>query len=183
MRNFFILILAVSFFIPINSCKKGDEDPFLSLVSREKRIKGDWTIKSFTVNGEDQLNIKDTYSGYSSLCESYYTHISTDKVNLMIFSFSDNFKWTTIGHYSDSYDYDYSAYCSDDYYEDDYNDISTGTWYFENDKEKIRILIPDDDINISFDIIGLSSKDLHLRGLADFVGDDAMDILEIKAEK
>ena len=50
MKKNLIVFLCFILIIPfINSCKKGDEDPFISLRSRESRLKGKWKLTSGTV--------------------------------------------------------------------------------------------------------------------------------------
>ncbi len=47
-----LLAIALMCFIiapVLNSCKKGDEDPFLSLKSRKGRLAGEWTLDSGTL--------------------------------------------------------------------------------------------------------------------------------------
>jgi len=49
MKNNFILLMVVLFATPLfNSCKKGSEDPFISLRSRASRLKGEWVLTSGT---------------------------------------------------------------------------------------------------------------------------------------
>ncbi len=50
MKNFKIalfLVLAAAFILP--SCKKGENDPFMSIHSRKARVVGVWTLKSGTI--------------------------------------------------------------------------------------------------------------------------------------
>lgn len=51
MRKYLILLLGFILTMPIiNSCKKGADDPFISLRSREGRLKGEWNLTSGTAN-------------------------------------------------------------------------------------------------------------------------------------
>lgn len=45
MKNITLLFLAITFF---SGCKKGEEDPFLSLRSRKARVVGEWTSSSIS---------------------------------------------------------------------------------------------------------------------------------------
>lgn len=47
-KSFFYLTLG--FFFIITSCRKGDEDPFLSLSTRKARITGEWEMTSLVYN-------------------------------------------------------------------------------------------------------------------------------------
>ena len=47
MKKTMLAFLAVGLLIATPSCKKGENDPFLSLKSRKARIAGDWSITGF----------------------------------------------------------------------------------------------------------------------------------------
>ncbi|OQA01464.1 MAG: hypothetical protein BWY70_00369 [Bacteroidetes bacterium ADurb.Bin408] len=52
VNKILVLLLVAVFAIPIlNSCKKGEGDPSLSLRSREGRLKGEWKLVSGTETG------------------------------------------------------------------------------------------------------------------------------------
>ncbi len=44
-KNLIILTIILLFSV-LNSCKKGEDDPFFSLLSRKQRLAGKWTLKS-----------------------------------------------------------------------------------------------------------------------------------------
>ncbi|MEY5035195.1 MAG: hypothetical protein RLZZ110_212 [Bacteroidota bacterium] len=44
MKNVLLSILVFCMLIPFNACKKGDDDPFISLRSRNQRLIGKWKI-------------------------------------------------------------------------------------------------------------------------------------------
>ncbi len=62
-----IIVLAVAAFA-ISSCKKGENDPFLTFHSRDARLTQNWKLVSFngtsveTLNGED-INVEYTFDG------------------------------------------------------------------------------------------------------------------------
>ncbi|MBC7425965.1 MAG: hypothetical protein H7321_05465 [Bacteroidia bacterium] len=47
-------IVALTVFPAMQSCKKGEDDPGLSLRSRKQRITNDWTLTKVEKNGENQ---------------------------------------------------------------------------------------------------------------------------------
>ena len=52
VNKILVLLLVAVFAIPmLNSCKKGEGDPFLSLKSREGRLKGEWKLTEGTETG------------------------------------------------------------------------------------------------------------------------------------
>lgn len=59
-----ILVVAAT----ITSCKKGEDDPTVSLRSRDSRLVGEWTLVSMqkTVNGTSSSNASDPATGSSS---------------------------------------------------------------------------------------------------------------------
>ena len=52
MKNLLLILALVAAF---TSCKKGENDPFLSLKSRKGRLAGDWIVKSATYTLNDSL--------------------------------------------------------------------------------------------------------------------------------
>lgn len=48
-----LVVLAAAFVLP--SCKKGENDPFLSLHSRKARVVGEWTLKSGTITYDGSI--------------------------------------------------------------------------------------------------------------------------------
>jgi hypothetical protein len=56
MKN---LLLILSVLAVFTSCKKGDNDPFLSLKSRKGRLSGDWKVKNATYTLNDTLWVYD----------------------------------------------------------------------------------------------------------------------------
>ncbi len=60
----FSIILALPF---VNSCKRGDKDPFLSLKSRNSRISANWELKSGY--SDDYLSIDEEFRWLDSDCE------------------------------------------------------------------------------------------------------------------
>ncbi len=48
IKQFILIVIIMGFALP--SCKKGENDPFLSLRSRKARITGEWKLSSGTTN-------------------------------------------------------------------------------------------------------------------------------------
>jgi hypothetical protein len=78
------LLLSTAF---VSSCKRGEEDPFLSLRSRDKRVMGEWTLASMEsrqeINTSSNSNVTNTivemkYSG-DNITED--TSITTNTTN------------------------------------------------------------------------------------------------------
>jgi len=59
-----LLMLAILAFPMLDSCKKGDGDPFISLRSRAGRLKGEWNLTSGTETGTyGSTSYTATYNG------------------------------------------------------------------------------------------------------------------------
>jgi len=71
---FYISIIGLLFF----GCKKYSEDPFFSLRKPEKRILGDWELKSYKIDGIDYLSV-------FTPPDSFYTKGYIKKTSLPIY--------------------------------------------------------------------------------------------------
>lgn len=88
IKNIFIAIAATALVMPLfNGCKKGAEDPFLSLKSREKRIEGTWTLKSvdYTYTSETKSNTNNTVNSDNSTSSDNTTYtVAYDGSNMTV---------------------------------------------------------------------------------------------------
>jgi hypothetical protein len=59
-----LMVLAISI-AAIQSCKKGEEDPFLSLRSRKARLTGEWKLSSYSYNSYENgvLDFSESFDG------------------------------------------------------------------------------------------------------------------------
>lgn len=98
MRNIVKLILFAFIITNLASCKKGEDDPFLSVRTRKSRVVGDWTVKSGTMvysysnqNSSSSDNV--TFSGiaYTDVSSSTYNNTTTSVTNTGTFSYKINF--------------------------------------------------------------------------------------------
>lgn len=75
MKTILTYILLGALIVPFTSCKKGANDPFLSLKSRKSRLVGDWELSSgevtTTTTGSGQTSTTtETYNGSSKVTAS-----------------------------------------------------------------------------------------------------------------
>jgi hypothetical protein len=116
-----LIILLQVFF---QSCKKGENDPFISLLSRKARVSGDWKLKE----GNLKIGIKDTAGVYSEVEyvfteDTYtYTELANGKTSTSKHDLTLNF--TRKGEFTMSQTMN-QAVC----------DVS-GTWDFDKGKGK-----------------------------------------------
>jgi len=71
-KRLFLIIVIISF--SLTNCKKGEDDPFLSLRSRKNRICGEWTLKS---GNQTQKN---SNSEIVQTWDGNYRYISSDTI-------------------------------------------------------------------------------------------------------
>lgn len=129
------------------SCRKGENDPFLSLKSRDARIKGTWILKESTFE-EQETDIFGTEIYKESFNGSTMT-ISNDGVEMNSYSFSETLEINKEGDYTLS-----SVEDGETYY------VSGSWWWLNDSKKKTRISF-DDDIE-SYEIDRLTNNELVL---------------------
>jgi hypothetical protein len=64
----FALLLTTAF---VSSCKRGEEDPFLSLRSRDNRIMGEWTVTS--VEAREEINESSNSSVVNTIIDQKFS--------------------------------------------------------------------------------------------------------------
>lgn len=80
------LTLITLFTITVVSCKKGENDPFLSLLTRKQRLEGNWKIvkeeskQTITNNavGDTSIVINSIYDGTKQITTTTYTALDVD---------------------------------------------------------------------------------------------------------
>lgn len=92
--KFLQLIILVAIIGLLTECKKGEDDPFLSLRSRKARITGDWKMKSGTLlysssgpNSSNTSNIILTGNTYASTYSNTYNGVTTSNSDAGTFSY------------------------------------------------------------------------------------------------
>ena len=75
MRNILLFILVVGLLIPIPSCKKGDNDPFLILKTRKSRLVGTYTFKSW------ESSVETLVEGLFSYRTNFQTGVSEKQMS------------------------------------------------------------------------------------------------------
>lgn len=150
-------------------CKKGDEDPFLSLKSRKARLEGDWKLSTGTA----------TYSQPSTLTNTTTTYTNgTFSTTGTVFGFnvSDNGTYTL--QIKINKDGTYESSTNDD------GDITSemGRWTFaggtgdyknkeqvvmsptsKTDKNGVTTTYINTGYEYTYDLIGLKSKEMHIK--------------------
>lgn len=77
-KNLFIILVLLGTVLSFNSCKKGENDPFLSLSSRKARLTGEWKLTAgewTTTTVQDQYNYE---TGEYEPVTTVYTYVLAD---------------------------------------------------------------------------------------------------------
>jgi len=100
-----LMLLAVAFIMP--ACKKGENDPAISLRSRKARVEGEWTVSKMestrtttpTCTGCTVSTTKTTFDGTTkTVVETNGSNVDTDiysvSENSLVVEKDGNYKWT-----------------------------------------------------------------------------------------
>lgn len=107
LKRTFLLVAVAAMLMPLlDSCKKGKEDPGISFRSRNARVTGTWTLKSYDMSGVNDTTITSTndvndddysYTSRTTWSETYngssvITNSVTDR------DYTDQYMWYDIGN-------------------------------------------------------------------------------------
>lgn len=135
MKTIKLVAIAAIGVLSLQSCKKGDNDPFLSLKSRDARITGTWELSTEYSQSRQGY----TYDGVTT--ESIN---STNYENGMSIYVSDSYTDTSIYTMTMNINKDGSALYT--YTGEEEEDSQSGTWFWSNNtKKKTGIVINGDD--------------------------------------
>lgn len=172
MKFLKILLISILISSSLVACRKGPEDPLLSLTTRKKRISQSWEAYSYRINGVEKLNedISETINVEGCGVQTVKTHNEMKVV--MIFSkggtYSDNYNTTTRivssttggGEKCDLFNYDNT---------DTYIDANTGIWNFSggvgntSSREQVFIYQEETKMGYLWDIVRLAKEELKLK--------------------
>ena len=62
MKKFASWILVVSCILSLASCRKGEDDPWISFIPREQRLTGKWKLSSYSLKEEDIQSVIITFN-------------------------------------------------------------------------------------------------------------------------
>ncbi len=142
MKNIVVALIALVSLAVIPSCKKGENDPFISLRSRDARITGKWKI----VNFEEISNFNGSI--HSSILNG---SILTETSNGSSSSYSYSAYWEILADGIFKYTSNIDGELSN----------GSGNWYWLNDtKKKTKIFINDEEI---FVVDRLTNNELILK--------------------
>jgi hypothetical protein len=123
MKKIFLLsamaVLMLSSVVTLNSCKKGADDPAISLRSRTSRLAGKWTISAGTENSVS-VNGANTSTSTTTINSTTITQVSNNTTTTGTIAYTVEF--VKDGTYTMTRNETYTGYS--------YNVTSTGTWNF-----------------------------------------------------
>lgn len=161
MKNLLSAVLIAAFVMPVmQGCKRGEEDPGISLRSRNGRVTGTWTLKSYDMSSASNSTEKvtndvnddeydetiittwsESYNGSSLVSNYTYKEDWTD-----IFMWYDgaNTQWrdqevvyteTTSDNSTAQFDFTISLYTDNTYEITETSGNASGSWAFEMDED------------------------------------------------
>lgn len=113
MKKTILMFAAAGLMIAAPSCKKGENDPFMSLSSRKARVAGDWELADFmytdmntepdgdwqgneTTYDAGNMTMTNTYTDYDSGNSTTTTSTSTTTVNEATYTFNKDGTWSRV---------------------------------------------------------------------------------------
>jgi hypothetical protein len=140
----FVAILTLTF---LAGCKKGENDPFLSLKSRNARITGTWKLTS------QESTQTDTFDGESEVYSTTFDGVNLttiDPVQTTTITYSQTIEIKKDGKYKMTRVEDGTTY------------VNEGSWWWINSKKK-KVRIAFDDDWGSYYIDRLKNKEMVLK--------------------
>ncbi len=125
-----VSLLVAIFCIGFVSCKKGDGDPFLSLLSRKARVTGDWKVSSLTSTLKYKNQVYETT--YDGLKKKVVHTVKDTSINGTVTNYVTTQTFT--GETHTDYKKDGSYYYTETFQNDSTGNSITieinGDWYF-----------------------------------------------------
>jgi hypothetical protein len=117
-------------FVSLHSCKKGDGDPFISLLSRKARLTGEWKVSTLT--STFKYNNKTTETTFDGTNKKVVYTVKDSTTVDSVFTYVTTQKYT--GEITTDFKKDGSYYYTETFQEIDSGNVTTieinGNWYF-----------------------------------------------------
>jgi hypothetical protein len=143
-----IILIAI---VSLQGCKKGENDPFLSLKSRDARITGTWELQSSETTDKAQVTSNNT--GYIDIVTETYDGTTLTQ--------NDNGNFSSISYTNEITIQKDGTYTTLTTANGDKSEFTGYWWWLNSKKNKSRIAL-DDDYD-SFEIDRLTNKELVLK--------------------
>lgn len=139
-KNFTKLLATVLLFaFAFQSCKKGENDPFISLKSRDARLTGTWELASYSKE-RNSTTTTDVSSSETVKTETYSGSLVTQTVTSSSSSSSKVYTDSDTWSYSETLTIEKDGTYKLEVIEDDVSDTETGYWWWvDGKKNKIGV--------------------------------------------
>ena len=132
MKKFTIIILLLILITGLTACKKGENDPSISLLTRKIRLTGEWKVKELVIEKIDSSGASEITKFKGSdvevklnTAEGSYTHNGEGKYIIEIF-------------YNGKYEITNNKSLTENYYENEFLSVNNitekGVWYWLSKK-------------------------------------------------
>lgn len=158
---FIILISEVLFF----SCRKGPQDPVLSLRSRKTRLIGVWGASYLMINADDSM--AEHFYSIDTTINSFHGILTCNSVNAFHISFYPDGNFITEFHTDQNFNFLTDSIATDISYTIGVSHYTNGDWKFMggNDgyKKKELLNLKSEKGEETFEIVELSHNKIQLR--------------------
>jgi len=174
------MVLLFTSTVILNGCKKGEDDPFISLHSRKGRVAGDWKLSSGTVTDKSYDNATETTT------TTTYTYDGTNQVESQTVSNSSGSSTNTnTVSYSESFSFDKSGTYTGTIVEDGITSTAEGTWNFgsgvgDKKRKSELILTATKTVNNGFTYTYTGNAATDVYYLKELRNDKMVMVMEIK---
>ncbi|MEX1002828.1 MAG: hypothetical protein WDZ35_11990 [Crocinitomicaceae bacterium] len=164
MKKTILMFAAAGLMLATPSCKKGENDPFLSLSSRKARVAGNWEVTAYSYTSREDDSDGDYYetdaeldgdvitynsTSYDSDSGTSTTFTSTVTLNEATYAFEKDGTWSSVMDLTEVESYTYTDWMGDQHTETTTTNsvtTTTGHWSFagkvkDEFKKKERIII------------------------------------------
>lgn len=155
------LIIVVAVILTISSCKKGEDDPTLSLRSRTNRLEGNWVVKKMNAYIDMCTGNKKEY-WFQSLLDAEII----DGYRFSRADFSNYGCWVMYRNPLCKINFSKDGATTCNINADGFSSSSQGTWEWDNDIGKTKEYLRFSDLNLIFnDLILDASENLSCASL------------------
>jgi len=163
----YLALLAMTYSILLSSCKKYDEGPRISFLSKKYRIEGKWKASSVILNNQEIMGYSFTLNKYNVTCTSGAKFQMYDYQRLVSFEFNfkkdDNLSISSKTLIKEI-DGTKSYLKCDKYYLQEWESNYNENYYWEFDKKKENVITVDKSgYNQTYEILELREKRIKLK--------------------
>jgi len=164
MKHFFLFIILISELL-FFSCRKGPQDPKLSLRSRKTRLIGVWAAQYLMINADDSL--AEHFYSIDTTINTFHGILTCNSKNIYTISFYPDGKYISEFHTDQNFNFHTDSIATDISYTIGVSHYTNGIWKFMggNDgyKKKELLNLKSEKGEETFEIVELSQNKIQLR--------------------